>query len=169
MDSFTTYYDPALKRSNVERLRHDGFEFIEGDLATIDLDRILSAGIEKVVHLAGQPGVRLSWGSEFAEYSRQNIDVTQRLLDATNRHQISRFLYASSSSVYGQAETYPTNENMVPKPFSPYGVSKLAGEHLVAAYASNFGLPATSFRFFTVYGPRQRPDMAFTRDWKSVV
>lgn len=121
-------------------------------------------GADVVVHLAGQPGVRASWGAEFSAYTDDNVNATQRVLEATRRvSPQARVLYASSSSVYGQALSYPTDENVLPRPYSPYGVTKLAGEHLVGLYRENFGLDTASFRFFTVYGPRQRPDMAFHR------
>lgn len=160
----TDYYDPQLKRRNLAEVRGAGFEFVEGDLNEMDLPALLGGGFQAIVHLAGQPGVRKSWGDDFTAYSRGNVDATQRLLEAAlHASPGSRFVYASSSSVYGQAETYPTTEGMLPRPHSPYGVTKLAGEHLVGLYGENFGLTTTAFRFFTVYGPRQRPDMAFTR------
>lgn len=160
----TDYYDPRLKRKNLAEVQDALFEFVEGDLNEIDLPALLRPGFDAIVHLAGQPGVRKSWGEHFTTYSRGNVDATQRLLEATlHASPASRFVYASSSSVYGQAETYPTTETMLPRPHSPYGVTKLAGEHLVGLYSENFGLTTTAFRFFTVYGPRQRPDMAFTR------
>jgi len=116
-----------------------------------------------VFHLAAQPGVRASWGSEFASYAHHNVLATQRLLERYRASRLQRFVYASSSSVYGDAERYPTAEDALPRPFSPYGVTKLAGEHLVLLYGRNFGVPAVALRYFTVYGPRQRPDMAFHR------
>jgi UDP-glucuronate 4-epimerase len=168
LDSLSTYYDVETKRANLAALASPRFEFIEGDINTANLDDIFATGIEAVVHLAGQPGVRLSWGSDFSAYTADNVDATQTLLEASVRHGVlSRFVYASSSSVYGQAETFPTREDMLPAPFSPYGVTKLAGEHLTSAYVANFGLPATSFRFFTVYGRGQRPDMAFSRFFRA--
>lgn len=164
IDCFTPYYDPALKRRNVESLPTGAFRLIEGDLVDLDLAGIVSAGFDVVYHLAGQPGVRSSWGDGFADYTRLNVDATQKLLEAVLRSESApRFVYASSSSVYGQSESYPTTENALPRPFSPYGVTKLAGEHLVTLYRENFGVDTTAFRFFTVYGPGQRPDMAFTR------
>lgn len=136
---------------------------VEGDLNDLELGSVVR-GADAIVHLAGQPGVRKSWGDDFLTYTRSNVDATQRLLEAVTKHADgARFLYASSSSVYGQAETYPTTEDMLPQPVSPYGVTKLAGEHLTSLYAESFGVRAAAFRFFTVYGPRQRPDMAFTR------
>ncbi len=114
-------------------------------------------------HLAGQPGVRRSWANEFDLYLRNNVAVTQRLLDASLRAGVARFVYASSSSVYGQVDQVPTPEDHPTVPHSPYGVTKLAGEHLVRAYAANHGLATVALRYFTVYGPRQRPDMAIHR------
>ena len=116
-----------------------------------------------VFHQAGQPGVRLSWASGFADYDSHNVLATQRLLEAARRTGTARVVYASSSSVYGQAARYPTTEDDLPAPHSPYGVTKLAAEHLCSLYAANWGLSTVSLRYFTVYGPRQRPDMAFHR------
>jgi UDP-glucuronate 4-epimerase len=163
VDSFTDYYDPELKRRNVERLAGDRFELVEADLTQMDLVGLLD-GVEAVIHLAGQPGVRRSWGEEFDLYLGANVRATQLLLEAARSSRtLRRLVYASSSSVYGDAERYPTSETDLPRPRSPYGVTKLAAEHLCTLYASNFGVPTTSLRYFTVYGPRQRPDMAFTR------
>jgi nucleoside-diphosphate-sugar epimerase len=163
VDSFAPYYDPALKRAALAALAGPRLRVVEGDLNELDLAPIVR-GADGIVHLAGQPGVRKSWGDDFLTYTRANVDATQRVLEAVARNAPeTRFLYASSSSVYGQAETYPTTEKMLPRPLSPYGVTKLAGEHLTNLYSENFGLQAAAFRFFTVYGPRQRPDMAFTR------
>lgn len=163
VDSFTDYYDTALKRANAEALVRAGATLIEADLIDADLESILE-GVDVIFHLAGQPGVRSSWGSEFATYSRNNVDVTQRLLKACReRTSLRRFVYASSSSVYGNADSYPTSEGIRVQPVSPYGVTKLAAEHLCSLYALNFNVPTVSLRYFTVYGPGQRPDMAFTR------
>ncbi len=163
IDSLTDYYDPSLKRANLRQALEAGLEYVEADLNTYDLDELVDDA-DVVVHLAGQPGVRKSWGRDFAVYTENNVNATQRLLEAcVKTDRLRRFVYASSSSVYGEAESFPTHETAVPAPFSPYGVTKLAGEHLVGLYRSNYGLPGTSFRFFTVYGPGQRPDMAFTR------
>jgi nucleoside-diphosphate-sugar epimerase len=123
----------------------------------------MSPHVEYVFHLAGQPGVRASWGREFDDYVRLNVLATQRLLEAAKSFTLKKFVYASSSSVYGDAERFPTPEDIVPRPVSPYGVTKLAGEHLVNLYARHYGIPSISLRFFSVYGPRQRPDMAFHR------
>lgn len=170
IDALTDSYDVSLKTANIESLAHDRFEMVHADLATIVLKPLLDEPFDAIFHLAGQPGVRSSWGDEFGSYTANNINATQNLLEAVLRSGHStRVIYASSSSVYGQAETYPTSEDMLPRPFSPYGVTKLAGEHLVGLYRENFGLDTTSFRFFTVYGPRQRPDMAFTRFLKAAV
>ncbi|MEX0767238.1 MAG: NAD-dependent epimerase/dehydratase family protein [Microthrixaceae bacterium] len=163
VDCFTDNYDPLLKRKNLGGvLDHPGFEFIEADLVTVDPQDLL-LGSEAVLHLAGQPGVRDSWSNGFEVYVQRNIIATQRLLEAAKSTNISRFAVASSSSVYGNAETYPTTERAIPQPVSPYGVTKLAAEHLCTLYASNFAVPTVSLRYFTVYGPRQRPDMALRR------
>ena len=162
-DSFTPYYDPAAKRLNIAHLAGVAdFELCEVDLAIVELNELLD-GIDVVFHLAGQPGVRLSWAEGFHTYSEMNIEVTQRLLEAARGRTLQRFVYASSSSVYGDADVVPTDENHPTRPYSPYGVTKLAGEHLSSAYGRNFEVPTTSVRYFTVYGPRQRPDMAFHR------
>jgi len=162
VDALTDYYDVSLKRVNLARLESPQFTFIEDDLATMPLEQL--GQVTRIFHLAGQPGVRKSWGTDFAAYTHANVTATQRLLEhARAVAGLERFVYASSSSVYGNAERFPTTELDLPNPMSPYGVTKLAGEHLCRAYASAFGLPTVSLRFFSVYGPRQRPDMAFTR------
>ena len=137
-------------------------ELVEADLVTADPAALLD-GVDAVLHLAGQPGVRDSWADGFETYVQRNIVATQRLLEAAKGPGISRFAAASSSSVYGDAETYPTTEAALPRPVSPYGVTKLAAEHLCTLYATNFGVPTVSLRYFTVYGPRQRTDMALRR------
>lgn len=163
IDSFTDYYDVALKHDNADAEIGAGVDFIEGDLNELDLKSVLD-GIDVIFHLAGQPGVRASWGREFGTYTYCNIAATQRLLEACRGSStLRRLVYASSSSVYGNAERYPTNERDRPQPVSPYGVTKLAAEHLCCLYAASFDVPAVSLRYFTVYGPGQRPDMAFTR------
>ncbi len=163
VDAFTPYYAEAAKRSNVAGLTTStSFDLVHADLLTADLDAILR-DVDVVFHLSGQPGVRLSWADGFQTYVDHNINVTQRLLEAVRARSLDRFVYASSSSVYGNVETVPTDETQPTRPYSPYGVTKLAGELLCSAYAANFGVPAVSLRYFTVYGPRQRPDMALHR------
>ncbi len=162
VDCFTDYYDPALKRRNLERaLPHAHFRLLELDLGAADLGTL--PDVEVVFHQAAQAGVRASWGRDFAAYAHHNVLATQRLLERYRDARLERFVYASSSSVYGDAERFPTPEDALPRPYSPYGVTKLAGEHLALLYGRNFGLPVTALRYFTVYGPRQRPDMAFHR------
>jgi len=162
VDCFTDYYDPALKRRNLEAAsKHPGFRLLELDLGAADLAAL--PDVDVVFHQAAQAGVRASWGREFTSYVHHNVLATQRLLERYRDAKLERFVYASSSSVYGDAERYPTDEALLPRPFSPYGVTKLAGEHLVLLYGRNFGLPVAALRYFTVYGPRQRPDMAFHR------
>lgn len=163
IDSLTDYYDPRRKERNLGRLRdRPGFVECRLDLATAPLEMLFEKA-EVVYHLAGQPGVRASWGEEFAPYLSRNILATQRVLEAAKSTQPYKVVYASSSSVYGDAETYPTTEDLTPRPVSPYGVTKLAAEHLCELYRTTSGVPTVSLRLFTVYGPRQRPDMAFTR------
>jgi UDP-glucuronate 4-epimerase len=162
VDCLTDYYDVRLKRSNLELLLgHDRFRFEQLDLAVDDL-RSLIADASCVYHLAAQPGVRKSWGDAFDTYVRNNVVATQRLLEAM-RGSGARIVFASSSSVYGDADRYPTPEATLPQPVSPYGVTKLASEQLVMAYRRSAGLDGRCVRYFTVYGPRQRPDMAFSR------
>ncbi|MGA9749300.1 MAG: NAD-dependent epimerase/dehydratase family protein [Nocardioides sp.] len=163
IDCLTDYYDPRRKERNLTRLRdRAGFVECRLDLVTAPLDMLFERA-EVVYHLAGQPGVRGSWGEDFAPYLARNIHATQRVLEAAKNASLYKVVYASSSSVYGDAESYPTLEAMTPRPVSPYGVSKLAAEHLCELYRSTSGVPTASLRLFTVYGPRQRPDMAFTR------
>jgi nucleoside-diphosphate-sugar epimerase len=155
LDAFTDYYDPARKRANAV-----GLDVVEADLLEADLDGLLG-DVDGVYHLAGQPGVRASFGPGFEHYVSRNVHASGRLFEAAARHGV-RVAYASSSSVYGDAETYPTAEDVPPRPISPYGVTKLCVEHLAYAHARTAGLDAVGLRYFTVYGPRQRPDMAFT-------
>lgn len=168
IDVFSDYYDPALKRENLRSaMQNPRFELVEGDLNDLDLVHLL-ADRPTVFHLAAQAGVRASWGSEFDIYLRANIRATQRILEAIvalreRGHAFERLVYSSSSSVYGNQEIYPVVESMDKRPFSPYGVSKLAAEQLCVLYADNLGVPSSSLRYFTVYGPRQRPDMAFRK------
>jgi UDP-glucuronate 4-epimerase len=163
IDSFTTYYDPAVKRRNIERLMSsDSFRLVEGSLREVDLNDLV-AGVDVVYHLAAQPGVRRSWGREFEIYLDENLLAMQQLLEVVRGAGVERFVFASSSSIYGDAERLPTHESDSPLPVSPYGVTKLAGEHLCHLYFSRFEVPTVPLRYFTVFGPRQRPDMAFTR------
>ena len=163
IDCFADYYERARKEQNLDKSRsHDRFHFEAADLVDADLAPLLD-GADVVYHLAGQPGVRPSWGNQFDRYVRDNVIATQRLLEALKDAPIKRFVFAGSSSVYGDAEKFPTKETALPRPLSPYGVTKLAAEHLTNLYTRNFGIPAVSVRYFTVYGPRQRPDMAFSR------
>ena len=162
VDAFSDYYARERKEANLADAReHPAFSFAEVDLADSSLEPLL-ADVDGVFHLAAQPGVRGSWGDGFAVYVRDNIYATQRLFEATAGRQL-RVVMASSSSVYGNAEAYPTSEGALPRPVSPYGVTKLACESLARTYSETLGLEVVSLRYFTVYGPRQRPDMAFSR------
>jgi len=162
VDAFTDYYARARKEANLARLLgHREFTFLEADLAETPLD-FLIAGTTGVFHLAAQPGVRGSWGDTFAIYVRDNLLASQRVFEAAARAG-TRVVFASSSSVYGDAEAYPTREDAVPRPVSPYGVTKLCCEQLADAYRSARDLDYVAMRYFTVYGPRQRPDMAIER------
>ena len=163
VDCLTAHYDLAQKRSNLDALgRLPGCVVVQADLRTSDLASLLD-GIDVVFHLSWQPGVRSSWDSGFPSYAEHNILVTQRLLEAVRGRPLKRLVFASSSSVYGNAPAYPTSEVDLPRPQSPYGVTKLAAEHLCTLYARNWDVPTVSLRYFTVYGPRQRPDMAIHR------
>jgi len=163
LDCFTDYYARPLKERNLEACRRrPGFRFVDARLQDADLPALLD-GVTHVFHLAAQAGVRRSWGRDFAVYTTHNIDATQRLLEACVGRALERVVYASSSSVYGDAAAVPMREDVRVQPVSPYGVTKLAAELLCHLYAVNHGVPATSLRYFTVYGPRQRPDMAFHR------
>ena len=163
VDCFSSYYAADLKRANIDSVtgRH-GFNLIEADLNDTDLVDLLD-GADVIYHLAGQPGVRASWGQEFNVYLAANIATTQRLLEAAKTTKPRAFVLASSSSVYGQAERFPTREDDRPRPVSPYGVTKLAAEHLCHLYRVAFGVNCVILRYFTIFGPRQRPDMAFSR------
>ena len=167
VDCLTPYYDGDQKRANLLALEGRA-EILTTDLGDGDLAPLV-ADIDVVFHQAGQPGVRLSWGDGFGAYEYNNIRATQRLLEACRDVPLKRFVYASSSSIYGEAERYPTAELDLPRPRSPYGVTKLAGEHLCSLYAAGWLVPTMSLRYFTVYGPRQRPDMAFHRLCESVL
>jgi UDP-glucuronate 4-epimerase len=153
IDCFSDYYDPALKEENAR-----GLDVLRLDLATDPLD---FAGLDGVFHLAGQPGVR-SFGDVFPDYLRNNVLASQRVFEAAVQAG-SRVVFSSSSSIYGAAETYPTPEIEPPRPISPYAITKLAAEQLAEAYRRSFGLDVVVLRYFNAFGPRQRPDMAFTR------
>ncbi len=169
VDSFLDYYPRKVKENNLKGLRgKKGFEFVEADILDLDMEKLLS-GIDAVFHQAAIAGVRSSWGGRFNEYVRNNILGTQLLLEASKDKNLKKFVYASSSSVYGDAEEFPIKETTQVKPVSPYGVSKLAGEQLAYLYYKGYGVPVVSLRYFTVYGPRQRPDMAFHKFLKAVL
>ncbi|HEY0873962.1 MAG TPA: NAD-dependent epimerase/dehydratase family protein [Vicinamibacterales bacterium] len=163
IDCFTDYYPRPIKEANLAaNLSRQGFSFEEVRIQDADLGRLLE-GVTHVFHLAAQAGVRKSWGRDFQVYTSNNIDASQQLLEACVGRTIHRFVYASSSSLYGDNVPIPMREDALPQPVSPYGVTKLAAEQLGYLYFVNHGVPATALRYFTVYGPRQRPDMAFHR------
>lgn len=163
LDCFTDYYGRDVKTANIAALQAlPNFRFVEAALQTADLAPLLE-GVSQVFHLAAQAGVRGSWGDQFRSYTSHNVDATQRLLEAIKDRPIDKLVYASSSSVYGDVAAIPMREDAYLQPVSPYGVTKLAAEHLCHLYFVNHGVPAVSLRYFTVYGPRQRPDMAFHR------
>jgi UDP-glucose 4-epimerase len=169
VDSFLDNYSATEKERNLEAARESNdFELHEADLADASLERFVER-CDVVFHLAAEPGVRTSWGERFESYVRNNVLATQRLLEAAKQRPGTRFVYGSSSSIYGQAKLLPTPESTLPRPHSPYGVTKLAAEHLCRLYHGNYGVPAVILRFFTVYGPRQRPDMAFHRFSRAVI
>lgn len=161
IDCFNANYGRAQKLENLEHARDwDSFDFVPVDLSRGDLADLVES-VDTVFHLAAEPGVRSSWGDRFQRYVQNNLVATQHLLHALAEHPGKRLVYASSSSVYGQATTFPTSEDATPAPVSPYGMTKLSGEHLCNAFYENFGVDSVSLRYFTVFGPRQRPDMAF--------
>jgi UDP-glucose 4-epimerase len=161
VDSFLDYYPKKIKENNLRRLiENPKFKFIEGNILNLNLKEILNL-VDAVFHQAAIPGVRASWGEYFNQYVENNILGTQVLLEACRDTKIRKFIYASSSSVYGDSEELPIKETSPTNPVSPYGVSKLAGEHLSTLYFKGYGIPSISLRYFTVYGPRQRPDMGF--------
>jgi nucleoside-diphosphate-sugar epimerase len=163
LDSFHPYYPRETKERNAAGIRrHPAARFLERDLARDALDEALD-GADAVVHLAAQPGVRGSFGDEFASYLDANVRATQRLLEASRARPIRAFVYGSSASVYGDGVVEAVSEDALPAPHSPYGVTKLAGEHLATLYARVHGVPATALRYFSVYGPRERPDKAIQR------
>lgn len=169
VDCLTDYYSRDIKLANLATIVSDRFVFHEADLLRADL-RLLLHDVDRVIHLAGQPGVRGSWGQQFEVYTERNVLATQHLLEAAKESpNLKKLVYASSSSIYGNAVEHPTHESSTPQPVSPYGVTKLAGEHLARLYAWNHGVPTITLRYFTVYGPGQRPDMAFTRFIKAAL
>ncbi len=168
IDCFTDYYPKDIKKKNLKLLlENEDFTFMEKNILDIDLDETLR-DVDYVFHQAAQAGVKASWGESFKIYTDYNILGTQRLLEACKGSKIKKFVYGSSSSIYGDVSRLPMEESFTPKPISPYGVSKLAGEHLCYLYWMNFGVPTISLRYFTVYGPRQRPDMAFHKFVRSI-
>lgn len=170
IDSFTDYYSRQIKESNIKDILNDKkFTFIEGDILEVNLVEILR-DVEYIFHEAAQAGVRASWGQYFDTYVKNNILTTQRLLEVCKDSLIlKKIIYASSSSVYGETKVLPMAEDHPTNPVSPYGVSKLAAEHLCMLYWKNFGVPTVSLRYFTVYGPGQRPDMGFNKFIKAAV
>jgi nucleoside-diphosphate-sugar epimerase len=169
LDCFTDYYPRAIKEGHLDNnRRREGFTFVEARIQDADLRKVLE-GITHVFHLAAQAGVRKSWGRDFRTYTENNIEASQVLLEACVGRPLHRFVYASSSSVYGDNASIPMREDALPQPVSPYGVTKLAAEQLCYLYYANHGVPATSLRYFTVYGPRQRPDMGFHRFLRAAI
>jgi UDP-glucuronate 4-epimerase len=163
VDRFNDNYSRLVKAANMTRTTDwPRFRFVEGDLATMRLDDLVE-DCDVVFHLAAEPGVRSSWGKRFDFYLHNNVLSTQRLLEASRANPERRFVYASSSSIYGDALTLPTPEEATPQPFSPYGMTKLSAEQLCDIYHANHGIRTVALRYFSVYGPRQRPDMAFHR------
>src|SRR3954451_11506053 len=167
VDCFNDNYRRVDKRANLALAQEYGtFELVHGDLVNLDVAALIEP-VDVIYHLAGEPGVRSSWGERFDRYTHHNVAATQRLLEATPPGK--RFVYASSSSVYGDALDLPTGEDTTPRPLSPYGVTKLAAEHLTVLYGEEQGLDTVALRYFSVYGPRQRPDMAFRRFCEAIV
>jgi nucleoside-diphosphate-sugar epimerase len=169
IDCFTDYYPRPIKERNLSGpMRHPRFRFVESRIQDADLATLL-ADRTHVFHLAAQAGVRKSWGRDFQIYTTNNIEATQVLLEACTKTTIEKLVYASSSSVYGDNTPMPFREDALPQPVSPYGVSKLAAEQLCYLYYANFGVPTVSLRYFTVYGPRQRPDMGFHKFLRAAI
>ncbi|MFN0151000.1 MAG: NAD-dependent epimerase/dehydratase family protein [bacterium] len=168
VDSFSDTYARSIKSANLDGVRDSkAFTFVEGDLNDLALDRVLE-GAALVFHCAARAGVRTSWGDDFRHYVHDNLLATQRLLEASRRHAITRFVFTSSSSVYGDARALPVTEDSPTAPISPYGATKLSGEDLCRVYRACYGVPFVALRLFTVYGPRQRPDMAFHKFLRAV-
>jgi len=169
IDSFTDFYPKWIKEKNILPLmKQKDFKFIAKDINELDLKDLLK-NAEYVFHLAAQAGVRTSWGQNFSIYINNNIEATQKILEASRGTQLKKLIYASSSSVYGFCPDLPTSETSPLHPYSPYGVTKLAAEQLCFLYHKNYGVPALSLRLFTVYGPGQRPDMAFHKFFKAII
>ena len=170
IDQINDYYDPCLKEANIDRLKqYSGFKFIRNSIQNLDWLELLK-NVDVIYHQAAQAGVRASWGDGFRDYTERNINATQIILEAASKtSSLKRFVFASSSSVYGNAQRMPTPETISPLPVSPYGISKLAAERMCLLYHHNFNVPVTALRYFTVYGPRQRPDMAFHKFFKAAV
>jgi UDP-glucose 4-epimerase len=169
IDCFTDFYARWIKEKNLASLLpQPTFTFIEADLNKLELIPLLQ-DIDIVFHFSAQAGVRSSWGQSFDDYLQHNIAATQKLLEAAKKSSLKKIIYASSSSVYGACQELPMRETSPCWPYSPYGVTKLAAEHLCLLYFKNYGLPCLSLRFFTVYGPRQRPDMAFHKFFRSLL
>ena len=170
IDEFNDYYNPTLKRQNISQFQnHPGFQLIENNIQSLNWSELL-VDVDVVYHQAAQAGVRPSWGKGFLDYTERNINATQIILEAAiDAPNLKRLVYASTSSVYGNAETFPTPETVCPQPVSPYGITKLAAERLGKLYHQNFGVPCVYLRYFTVYGPRQRPDMAFHKFFKWIL
>lgn len=168
IDSLTDFYSQDIKRANIKKvIKKSNFSFINEEILSLDH---IDEAVNYIFHLAAQPGVRTSWGDNFNIYVRDNVLATQHLLELCKEHKnLKKFIYSSSSSIYGDAESFPTKEDCTPKPISPYGVTKLAGEHLSVLYKRNYGVPIACLRYFTVFGPRQRPDMAFHRFIKAIL
>ena len=169
IDCFTDYYARSIKERNLSRaVGHPKFRFVEARLQDVDLAELLRDRTH-VFHLAAQAGVRKSWGRDFQIYTVNNIEATQVLLEACIAQPLEKFVYSSSSSVYGDLVALPMREDALPQPVSPYGVSKLAAEQLCYLYFANHGVPTVSLRYFTVYGPRQRPDMGFHKFLRATI
>jgi UDP-glucose 4-epimerase len=169
IDSFADYYDIRLKKDNISNItERDNFVFVGGSINDLDLSGLLD-GVDYVFHQAAQAGVRASWGSQFEEYMDSNVRATQRLCEAAKGKNLKRFVYASSSSVYGDTAELPMKESHPTRPVSPYGVTKLDAENMCLLYRKAYGLPVVCLRYFTVYGPRQRPDMALHRFLKGAL
>ncbi|MGD1921355.1 MAG: NAD-dependent epimerase/dehydratase family protein [Pleurocapsa sp.] len=170
IDQFNNYYSPQLKQNNIVNLKkYPEFKLIKGYIQDLDWQELLQS-VDVVYHQAAQAGVRASWGEDFHQYTERNINATQVILEGAKQvKSLQRIVYASSSSIYGDAVTMPTPETLCPQPVSPYGITKLAGERLCWLYQQNFGVPVTALRYFTVYGPRQRPDMAFHKFFQAAI